>query len=183
MSRGGSKSGSRARSPAPKSWPAAVVETRELAKIRMRPGNPNMHSLEQVEQIAASMDRFGWTIPMLVDESDELIAGEGRFRAARLKGWQEGPVMVARGWSEEDKRAYVIIDNNLARNSEWDDKKLRVELRTLVAAEFDMKLIGFSDEELQKLVLDPPKAAAVEPEDVHMKRCPTCGSLRRKTDP
>lgn len=128
------------------------------------------------------MKRWGWTIPVLIDEEGVILAGHGRVRAARLMGFTEAPVVVARGWTEEEKRAYVIADNQLASNSEWDAKLLRAELRSLVASDFDMALIGITDEDLQRMVIEKPEAAAPEPEDVHMKRCPTCGSLRRKKE-
>lgn len=129
------------------------------------------------------MKRFGWTIPVLIDEEGGILAGHGRVRAARLMGFTEAPVVIARGWSEEEKRAYVIADNQLAANSEWDTKLLRGELRSLVAADFDMTLIGISDEDLSKLVIDPKAPPEGEgTEDVHMIRCTACGSLRRKTD-
>lgn len=184
MTRGGPESGQQGELAERLGWPAAAVEIWPLAKIRMRKGNPNTHTLEQIEQIGAAMDEWGWTMPMLVDETGELIAGEGRFRAARLKGWAEGPVLIARGWSEEKKRAYVIADNQLGRNSVWDQKLLRAELRSLSVAEFDMKLIGITDDDMQKMLFDPKAepGEATEPEDVHMVRCPTCKGLRRKVE-
>lgn len=165
-------------------WPAAVTEMRDIATLTLRESNPRSHSLEQIEQISASMRRFGWTMPILIDENGVILAGHGRVRAARLMGRTEAPCVVAREWTEEEKQAYVITDNQLAANSEWNKKQLGTELRKLVAADFDMSLIGFGDEELSQLVLDPKKPAAEleEPEDVHMKRCPVCGSLRRSTE-
>jgi ParB-like chromosome segregation protein Spo0J len=171
--------------PSERQWPAALTEMRPIASLTLRETNPRAHSLEQIEQISASMRRFGWTMPVLIDESGVILAGHGRVRAARLMGKTEAPCVIARGWTEEEKQAYVITDNQLAANSEWDRKRLGGELRKLVAADFDMTLIGFGDDELSALVIDTKKPGAedAEPEDVHMKRCPTCGSLRRATDP
>jgi ParB-like chromosome segregation protein Spo0J len=164
-------------------WPASVSEKWPISKLQLRSTNPRSHSLEQIEQICASMKRFGWTIPVLIDEEGVILAGHGRVRAARLMGFAEAPVVIARGWSEDEKRAYVIADNQLAANSEWDPKQLRGELRALVASEFDMTLIGISDEDLSKLVIDPKAKEDEEgTEDVEMTRCKACGSLRRKTD-
>lgn len=186
MSRGGSKppQGPVAPSAAPEIlWPATASEIWPLPKLQLRANNPRSHSLDQIEQISASMKRWGWTIPVLIDEAGVILAGHGRVRAARLMGYTEAPVVIARGWTEDEKRAYVIADNQLANNSEWDAKLLRAELRSLVAADFEMSLIGITDEDLQKMVIDPPeKTTAPEPEDVHMKRCPACGSLRRKKE-
>lgn len=160
-----------------------VAETaiRKISELKLRDTNPRTHSLEQIEQISASMKKFGWTIPILVDENDVILAGHGRVRAARLMGYTEAPVVIARGWSEEDKRAYVITDNQLAANSEWDTKRLRSELRALTAADFNMELVGFTDEELSKLVLDTDaEKKLAEPDEYTVVKCPHCGRTSRK---
>ena len=79
-----------------------------------------------------SIREWGWTIPVLVDEEGRLIAGHARvyWRAHRL-GLTEVPVMVARGWSEAKKRAYILADNKLALNAGWDPELLRLELADL----------------------------------------------------
>jgi ParB-like chromosome segregation protein Spo0J len=133
---------------APPSWPADKVERRRIAALIPYARNSRTHSEKQVKQIAASMREFGWTIPMLVDERDGIIAGHGRVLAAELLGWEEGPVMVARGWSEAQKRAYVIADNKLALNAGWDHDLLKVELEELETAGFDLDLTGFDADEV-----------------------------------
>ena len=95
--------------------------------------NARTHSDAQVAQIAGSIREWGWTTPILVDENGTLIAGHGRVLAARQLGLTEIPVMVARGWSEAQKRAYVIADNKLALNAGWDVELLKVELTDLKA--------------------------------------------------
>lgn len=136
--------------PAP-DWPADAVERWPLDQLAPRETNPRTHSAEQVEQIAASMREWGWTNPVLVDESGSIIAGHGRVLAAKLCGFTEAPVMVARGWTEAQKRAYVIADNKLAMNAGWDDALLSLEIRDLQAADFQLDLIGFSADELQRI--------------------------------
>jgi ParB-like chromosome segregation protein Spo0J len=180
MSRGGEKSAAGGATDAQLPWPALAIEMRELRQIRLNEENPRAHSLEQIELISDSMQEFGWTVPMLVDEDNVLLAGHGRLRAAKLKGWREGPVIVARGWTEQQKRAYLVMDNQLAARSDWDKVALRSTLRSLQAADFDMKLIGFTSEDLNKLVLEPATLESAEPAEVIMKRCPTCGHLTRK---
>jgi ParB-like chromosome segregation protein Spo0J len=163
-------------------WPALAAEVWPIGKLLLRETNPRMHSLEQIEQISASMRRFGWTMPVLVDEEGVILAGHGRVRAARLMGFNEAPVVIAKAWSDEEKKAYVIADNQLAENSEWDPKRLRSEIRSLVAADFDVKLIGIGDDDLQRLMIDSQAMGAApqkQPEDVHMKRCPSCGRLNQ----
>lgn len=113
--------------------------------------NARTHNEAQIEQIAASMQEWGWTNPVLVDEAGVILAGHGRVLAAQKLGYAEVPVMMARGWSEAQKQAYLIADNQLALNSGWDMERLKVELGDLTGAGFDVKLLGFSPEELAKI--------------------------------
>lgn len=163
-------------------WPATAIEMRKLSELKERKGNPRRHDLDQIEQLTRSMRKFGWTMPLLVDEQGEVIAGHGRRRAGMLLGYEEGPVIVARGWTDEMKRAYCLADNKLALNSEWDQKLLRAELKTLVAGDFDMELIGFTDDELGALIIDPNslKSADNDAEEVKMTKCPACGRYSQK---
>jgi ParB-like chromosome segregation protein Spo0J len=127
----------------PAKWPASKIEKWPIESVHPSPRNPRKHSNEQVDQIAASMRQFGFTIPLLVDEDGEIIAGHGRLLGAKKNGWPEVPVMVARGWSEPQKKAYRIADNKLTENSEWDDDLLRLEFGDLHNAGFDLALSGF----------------------------------------
>jgi hypothetical protein len=131
-----------------RAWPAEKVQLWPLARIKPYPNNPRTHSEEQVKQIAASMQRFGVTSPVLVDEKGILIYGHGRLRAAQFLELARLPVVVARGWSEDDKRAYRIADNQIALNAEWDVPLLSVELRELSLSGYDMPILGFGDMEL-----------------------------------
>ena len=111
-------------------WPADKVERWPLDRLVPYARNARTHSDAQVAQIAGSIREWGWTKPVLVDENG-IIAGHGRVLAARKLGLTEVPVMVARGWSEAQKRAYVIADNKLALNAGWDEELLRLELADL----------------------------------------------------
>lgn len=165
----------------PKAWPAAAVEMRKLAELKERKTNPRRHSLEQIEQLVKSLRMFGWTMPLLIDPAGEVIAGHGRRRAGMLLGYEEGPCIVARDWTEDMKRAYCVADNKLAQNSEWDAKLLKTELRGLVAIDFDMDLVGFTDDELGSLIVDPNSLETNEkPTEVTMKQCPTCKRYSQK---
>jgi DNA modification methylase len=135
-------------------WPADQVERRPVSDLIPYARNARTHSDAQVAQIAASIREWGWTTPVLVDEAGGLIAGHGRVLAARKLGVTEVPVMVARGWSEAQKRAYVLADNKLAENAGWDEELLRVELSDLRGKGADLSLIGFSDDELASLLVD-----------------------------
>src|SRR3712207_1655111 len=129
-------------------WPADRVERRPLNSLIPYARNARTHSEAQVAQIAASMREWGWTNPVLIDPEGGIIAGHGRVMAARLLGFSEAPVMVARGWSEAQTRAYVLADNKLALNAGWNQDLLSLELADLRAFDFDLGRIGFSEEEL-----------------------------------
>lgn len=147
-------------------WPAAAVELWELERLREYANNPRSHSPEQIEQLARSMTEWGWTNPVLVDETGELIAGHGRLLAARRLGLARAPVMIARGWTEDQKRAYRIADNQLALNAGWDEDVLRGETTDLSASGFQLDLLGFTGDELATLLgetADDPAQAEEEP--------------------
>ena len=133
------------------SWPADAVERHPLAGLVPYARNARTHSDAQVAQIAASIREWGWTTPVLIDEAGGIIAGHGRVLAARTLNLPDVPVMVARGWTEAQKKAYVLADNKLALNAGWDDALLRVELEDLKFDGFDLGLIGFADLELDDI--------------------------------
>ena len=135
-------------------WPADRVERRPLESLIPYARNARTHSPAQIAQIAASIREFGWTFPLLVDEQGTIIAGHGRVLAAQSLGITEVPVMVATGWTETQRRAYVILDNKVALNAGWDTELLPVELGDLKAMGFDMGLTGFGEIELGKLLLN-----------------------------
>jgi len=110
------------------------------------------------------MREWGWTNPILVDETGMIIAGHGRVMAARKLGITDAPVMVASGWTEAQKRAYVIADNKLALNANWDMASLRIEVDELGDLGFDLGLMGFDDTELAGLRLD--QSGLTDPDDV-----------------
>ena len=93
-------------------WPADQVERRALADLAPAARNARLHSDAQIDQIAASIREWGWTMPVLTDDAGSIIAGHGRVQAALRMGLVEVPVMVARGWSEAQKRAYLLADNS-----------------------------------------------------------------------
>ena len=131
--------------------PADKVEKWDIEKLIPYARNARTHSDEQVGQIAASIKEWGWTTPVLVDEDGGIIAGHGRTMAAKRLGMREVPVMVARGWSDAKKRAYVLADNKLAINAGWDDSMLALELKELGELGFDLDLTGFSLDEINAL--------------------------------
>lgn len=136
--------------------PADKVEQWPIEKLVPYAKNSRTHSDAQVAQIAASIKEWGWTTPILVDEAGGLIAGHGRLQAARKLKMTEVPVVIASGWSDAQKRAYVIADNKLALNAGWDNELLALELTELQGLGFGMDLIGFSKDEIAALMPKDP---------------------------
>jgi len=142
-------------------WPADKVQRWSLSKIKPYERNARTHSDAQINQIAASMRKYGVTAPLLVDENGVLIYGHGRLAAAIKLGFDEMPVCVAHNWSEEDKAAYRIADNQIALNSDWDTRLLTGEIEELTLVDYDLPLLGFSDVQLQQIIGITPSAAAL----------------------
>ena len=134
------------------------IETWPLAKLQPYAANPKAHDDDQVAKLAASMAEFGWTVPCLVAGDGELIAGHGRVLAATRLGLTEAPVIVLDHLSEAQRRAYRIADNKLTELGGWDQALLSGELQSLLAEDFNLSLIGFSDGELDKLLTFEPEA-------------------------
>jgi hypothetical protein len=132
-----------------KTNPADKVEHWPIDWLVPYAKNSRTHSEEQIAQIAASIKEWGFTTAVLVDEKGGIIAGHGRVLAARKLGIDTLPVMVATGWTEPQKRAYVIADNKLALNAGWDNEMLSLELGELGELGFDLDLIGFTALELE----------------------------------
>ena len=107
-------------------WPADKVERRSVESLVFYARNSRTHSAQQVAQIAASIKEWGWTMPVLIEPDGGIIAGHGRIMAAQKLGIDEVPCMVAEGWSEGQKRAYIIADNKLALNAGWDMDALKL---------------------------------------------------------
>ena len=126
-----------------------------------------MHGPDQVARIAASMARFGWTVPCMVGDDGELIAGHGRVLAATELGLHEVPVIRLGHLDEAERRAYRIADNKLTELGDWDEALLRDEVAGLLAEDFDLSLLGFAEDELEALLQDPDlgEDGAAEGED------------------
>jgi len=147
-------------------WPADQVERWPIKRLIPYANNPRRHSEADIDKIAASIREWGWTMPVLVDEQGNLIAGEGRVRAAAKLGLTSTPVIVARGWSEEEKSAYRLADNQLPARASWDPDLLRIELQDLGFANFDVDLIGFEPNQLETILADLRSNGLTDPDYV-----------------
>ncbi len=134
-------------------WMAAKIVLRPVGELRAHAGNARLHSVEQIEQIKASMLAYGFTNPLLVDEDGVLIAGHGRLDAAIALGIAKVPVIVLRHLSVAQKEALRLADNRIAENATWDQALLRDALAGLQqAGEVDLLAIGFSQDEIDAIL-------------------------------
>jgi DNA modification methylase len=139
------------------------IELRKIQSLRPYLGNARVHSKKQVRQIASSIQRFGFTNPVLISDDDEIIAGHGRVMAAKELGLATVPTLKLSHLSAAERRAYVLADNKLALNAGWDNEILAIELQALIDIDFDVSLTGFSLAEID-LALD--QAGESAPEEV-----------------
>ncbi|MCC6001583.1 MAG: ParB N-terminal domain-containing protein, partial [Pararhodobacter sp.] len=133
------------------------IEHWPLARLQPYAKNAKMHGDEQVARIAASMAEFGWTVPCLVGEDGELIAGHGRVLAATQLGLAEAPVIVLGHLTEAQRRAYRLADNKLTELGKWDEALLSAELQAQLPEQVALALGVFSDGELDKLLAYMPE--------------------------
>lgn len=130
------------------------LESMALADLRPHDRNPRTRSKKQVEQIAESIRRFGFTNPVLVDRDGQVIAGHGRIEAAKLLGTATVPVLRLEHMTEAEKRAYIIADNRLAELAGWDNDLLALELAAVAEldSDFDLAITGFDVAEIEALL-------------------------------
>lgn len=140
--------------------PSLVMQ--DVAKLRPYAQNARTHSKKQIRQIAKSIERFGFTNPVLVTDDGEIVAGHGRVRAAQQLGWRQVPTIALSHLSKAELRAYLIADNKLALNAGWDREVLAIEFQALADLDFDMELTGFSLAEVD-LIID--EAQEADPDD------------------
>jgi ParB-like chromosome segregation protein Spo0J len=146
--------------------------------------NSRTHSEDQIGQIASSIKEFGFTNPILIDADNQIIAGHGRLMGANRLQMKEVPCIRLSHLTESQKRAYVIADNKLALNAGWDDELLALEIKDLQELDFDVSLLGFSEDELSAINEAANKnfEAATEEEQGKLDQldpkwidCPHCG--------
>jgi len=161
---------------------AKHIEIWELSRLMPYARNPRTHSDEQIAKIARSIQTYGFTNPILVDENAGILAGHARLAAARKLKLKKVPVIPLTGFTEAQKRAYIIADNKTAEDAGWDDDLLRGELQELRAEDFDLTLTAFDQEEIDELLgegdgePDEPESGSSGKIGVFV----TCTSLRQQ---
>jgi DNA modification methylase len=145
--------------------PIAIV-WRRAAELKLDPRNPRKHSRKQIRQVARSIEAFGFNVPLLIDRSLNVIAGHGRLLACQFLGLADVPTICLEHLSEAQARAFMIADNRLTENSEWDDRLLAEQLKelSLVDLDFDLEATGFEMGEID-LRIENLSADAVVDDD------------------
>ena len=128
------------------------IEQISVKKLLPYARNSRTHSEDQIGQIASSIKEFGFTNPILIDADNQIIAGHGRLMGANRLQMKEVPCIRLSHLTESQKRAYVIADNKLALNAGWDDELLALEIKDLQELDFDVSLLGFSEDELNGIL-------------------------------
>jgi ParB-like chromosome segregation protein Spo0J len=142
-----------------------AITYRDVDSLKPYKNNPRTHSDAQIDTLVASLKEFGWTNPILLDGKNGIIAGEGRWRAAKKLGMTSVPCIDLSHLTPAQRRAYVIADNQTALLAGWDDDLLRLELESLKLEDFDLGLLGFDDTELER-ILNARSIGATDPDDV-----------------
>ncbi|TDE35636.1 site-specific DNA-methyltransferase [Antarcticimicrobium sediminis] len=156
----------------------AQIEQISVTALTPWKRNARKHPKKQVEQIAASIEAFGFNTPVLIDAANRILAGHGRVAAARHLGLDTVPCLRLEHMGEAEARAFVIADNQLALNAGWDEDLLAEELEALLASPdltFDVSAIGFSVPELDALIAGGSPA---EPNDPADDRLPDAAGTR-----
>lgn len=152
--------------------------TRSLSALKPHPRNPRVHSENQLAALASAIGEFGFTVPVVIDESDVILAGHGRVAAATAIGLKKVPCVVIAGLTEDQKTAYVLADNRIAEMARWDETMLTDELRSLQDVGFDLGGIGFGKDFLDDLLTEPeaPEEFPAFDENIETQhQCPKCG--------
>lgn len=152
--------------PAPAALPPYAVSTWPISKLKPYDRNARVHGKEQIQQLRSSFRKFGQVWPILVREDGTIIAGHGRLEAAKAERFTKVQVIVATGWSEEQCRAFGLLDNRVPLNAEWDEGKLGIELAALSAGGLDLASLGFTPLELNTLTASAREDGLTDPDDV-----------------
>ncbi len=120
------------------------IALRDIDGLRPAPRNARTHTRKQIRQIVDSISRFGFTSPVLVDETGQILAGHGRVQAARQLGMRQVPVLCVGDLTPVERKAYLLADNKIALNAGWDQELLALELQELIDLDFEVELTGFS---------------------------------------
>ena len=152
---------------------AKITDVQEVAVSKLKPyeRNAKIHGAEQIEKLKASINEFGFVSPCLIDRDFNIIAGHGRVMAAKELGIKKIPCVFVEGLTEEQRRAYILVDNRLTELGSWDYQLQDLELDDIA---IDMSVFGFDkvDFDIDGLFAPAPDKEPAEPKKM---QCPICG--------
>lgn len=163
------------------------INNKKISELHPNINNSRVHGEEQIQQLILSIKEFGFTNPIIIDENNSVLAGHGRLKAAEISGMLEVPTIKLSNLTDAQKRAYIIADNKLGLNAEWDDDLLQRELAELHEQQFDLASLGWNENEinsflgnsLDNISIDKDYEGAREIEfeeiDTFKHECPRCG--------
>ena len=157
-------------------WAADSVKKRLVDDLIPYDRNPKIHPDSQIKQLANSIREWGWTMPILIDENDQVLAGHGRLFAAKELELKEVPCMTAVGWSDQQKKAYLIADNKIAENGEWDTSVYFSQLKEMNNEGYDLTLMGV-DIDLSAFNYSPVVAPKFDPSEVNEDKMIAAGKF------
>jgi len=153
------------------------VELVKASKLKPNPTNPRSHSDRQIEQIAESLRRFGFLVPIVIAEDGLIVAGHGRWLAAQQLGYPDVPVIRATFLTEADRRAFALAENRLAELSGWDEDLLQAELEFLFDADYEVCVTGFELKDLDFSIETSTREEPVELPDENEAAVSRIGDL------
>ena len=130
------------------------IENRTLSNIKPYKNNPR-RSVKTIAKIVTSIKEFGFKQPLVLDKEGVIIVGHSRYLAAKELGLETVPCVIAKELTPQQIRAYRIADNRIAQDGEWDTDLLAIELSEINKSDFDFTKTGFTQAELESLILDP----------------------------
>lgn len=161
------------------------IEQLELSELKPYDRNARTHSEEQIKEIMAAMEEFGFLVPILIDETNTIIAGHCRLECAKRLNYKTVPTIQVSHLTPEQKRAFIVFDNKAPSKAGWDEKLLGEELFSLMQVDYDLKLTGFDEFEIKDLFkkagldgfhpqIEGSKELTIDDFNLSHK-CPRCG--------
>lgn len=174
----------------PNPKPRLQITYRKVGELIPYANNARFHPESQIASLADSILDFDFNQPILIDPKDTVIAGHARLEAAKRAGLDEVPTILISHLDPTRQKAYILADNRIAMDAEWDKDLLRIEQMDLRNEGYDLKKCGFNDDDLKKIdmpVSPPPEMASLDHEsplnnDGKMIECPSCRHRFRKED-
>jgi|18_taG_2_1085343.scaffolds.fasta_scaffold31864_2 site-specific DNA-methyltransferase (adenine-specific) len=130
------------------------IELADINTIKPYPNNPRKLSETAIEKVSKSIQQFGFRQPIVVDKDRIIVVGHTRYRASKKLGYKQVPITIAENLTKEQINAYRIADNRTNEEAKWDDELLKMELKELEYKDFDLKMTGFDDKQINDLLFE-----------------------------